>query len=147
MTKTYDECVNTGCTPTKTMVTSAYAAHMDRRAADFGAVENWLRGMTNCTVYHSHGRLEPSKEVSVGSEGLTADRIFINVGGRAAVRQIPGIEGVPYRTRNFRIPHSFVAAPTAKVSADTIVYLILHAASGLMASNANVRHGASEFTA
>jgi hypothetical protein len=129
------------------MVTSAYAAHMDRRAADFGAVENWLRGMTNCTVYHSHGRLEPSKEVSVGSEGLTADRIFINVGGRAAVRQIPGIEGVPYRTRNFRIPHSFVAAPTAKVSADTIVYLILHAASGLMASNANVRHGASEFTA
>ena len=31
-------CVNTGCIPTKTMVASAYAAHMARRAADFGVV-------------------------------------------------------------------------------------------------------------
>src|SRR5438034_8728898 len=71
-------CINTGCTPTKTMVASAYAAHMVYRAADFGVVntgaarvdmklvksrkdavagasrtgvENWLRGMANCTVY------------------------------------------------------------------------------------------------
>src|SRR3954467_13877896 len=75
-------CVNTGCIPTKTMVASAYAAHMVRRAGDFGVinagagtvdmkrvkarkdaisgqsragVENWLRGMTNCTVYEGHG--------------------------------------------------------------------------------------------
>ncbi len=122
-------CVNTGCVPTKTMVASAYAAHMVRRAADFGVVnsgsasvdmklvksrkdaisgqsradvESWLRGMTNCTVYQGHGRFESSKEVSVGSERLTADRIFINVGGRAVVPQMtgiegtPGIEGVPY---------------------------------------------------
>src|SRR5579863_5179246 len=94
-------CVNTGCIPTKTMVASAYAAHMVRRAADFGVVgvfnngsasvdmkrvksrkdavsgesrtgvENWLRGMPNCTVYQGHARFESSKEVSVGSERLT----------------------------------------------------------------------------
>ena len=116
-------CVNTGCTPTKTMVASAYAAHMVRRAADFGVVntgpasvdmklvksrkdaisgqsrtgvESWLRGMTNCTVYQGHARFESPNEVSVGAERLTADRIFINVGGRAVVPQMPGIEEVPY---------------------------------------------------
>jgi pyruvate/2-oxoglutarate dehydrogenase complex dihydrolipoamide dehydrogenase (E3) component len=122
-------CVNTGCTPTKAMVASAHAAHMVRRAADFGVVDNgpvnvdmklvklrkdaisgqsrtgletWLRGMTNCTVYQGHARFESSKEVSVGTERLTADRIFINVGGRAVVPRMPGIEetpgseGVPY---------------------------------------------------
>jgi pyruvate/2-oxoglutarate dehydrogenase complex dihydrolipoamide dehydrogenase (E3) component len=116
-------CVNTGCTPTKAMVASAYAAHMVRRAADLGVVSNgppsvdmklvksrkdaiagqsrtgvesWLRGMTNCTVYQGHGRFESPKEVSVGSERLTADRIFINVGGRASAPKMPGIEEVPY---------------------------------------------------
>src|SRR6202789_3103243 len=116
-------CVNTGCVPTKTMVASAYAAHMVRRAADFGVVNNgpvsvdmkliksrkdaisgqsrtglesWLRGMANCTVYQGHARFESSKEVSVGSERLTADRIFINVGGRAVLPHMPGIESVPH---------------------------------------------------
>jgi pyruvate/2-oxoglutarate dehydrogenase complex dihydrolipoamide dehydrogenase (E3) component len=116
-------CINTGCTPTKTMIASAHAAHMVRRAADFGvvnhgpatvdmklvksrkdavsghsraSVENWLRGMTNCTVYQGHARFESSKTLSVGSEMLTANRIFINVGGRAVVPQMPGIEEVPY---------------------------------------------------
>ncbi len=120
-------CVNTGCVPTKTMVASAYAAHMVRRAADFGIVNNgpvsvdmklvksrkyaisgqsrtgvegWLRGMTNCTVYQGHARFESAKELSVGSERLTADRIFINVGGRATVPQMPGIEEVPYLTNS-----------------------------------------------
>ena len=59
-------------------------------------VGNWLRGMTNCTVYQGHGRFESAKEVSVGSERFTADRIFINVGGRAVLPQMPGIEGVPH---------------------------------------------------
>src|SRR3984885_8041196 len=63
-------------------------------------VENWLRGMTNCTVYKGHGRFESPKEVSVGSERLTADRIFINAGGRAVLPQMPGIEGVPYLTNS-----------------------------------------------
>jgi pyruvate/2-oxoglutarate dehydrogenase complex dihydrolipoamide dehydrogenase (E3) component len=120
-------CVNTGCVPTKTMVASAYAAHMVRRAADFGVVNNgpvcvdmkrvksrkdavsgqsrtgvesWLRGVPNCTVYQEHARFESSKEVSVGSERLTADRIFINVGGRAVLPQVPGVQGVPYLTNS-----------------------------------------------
>ena len=105
-------CINTGCTPTKTMVASAYAAHLVYRAADYGVVntgaarvdmklvksrkdavagesrtgvESWLRGMANCTVYQGHARFESPKEVSVGAERLTADRIFVNVGGRAVV--------------------------------------------------------------
>jgi pyruvate/2-oxoglutarate dehydrogenase complex dihydrolipoamide dehydrogenase (E3) component len=120
-------CVNTGCVPTKTMVASAYAAHMVRRAAEFGVVgdgsvsvdmkrvkarkdavsgqsrtgvEKWLRSMTNCTVYQGHARFESSNTVSVGAERLTADRIFINVGGRAVAPQVPGIDGVPYLTNS-----------------------------------------------
>ena len=128
-------CVNTGCIPTKTMVASAYAAHLARRAADFGVVNNgpvsvdmklvksrkdaisgesrtgvesWLRGMTNCTVYQGHARLESSKEVSVGSERLTADRIFLNVGGRAIVPQMPGIETIPYLTNSSMMDVDFL---------------------------------------
>jgi pyruvate/2-oxoglutarate dehydrogenase complex dihydrolipoamide dehydrogenase (E3) component len=120
-------CVDTGCTPTKTMIASAHAAHMVRRAAEFGVVDNgsmsvdmkrvkarkdaiaggssasiekWLRGMTNCTVYQGHARFESAKEVSVGPERLTADRIFINVGGRAVVPDMPGVEAVPYFTNS-----------------------------------------------
>src|SRR5579862_3509218 len=103
-------CVNTGCIPTKTMVASAYAAHMVRRAADFGViiegqvnadmkevksrkddisgksrtgVESWLRHLENCTVYQGHARFESAKVVSIGETTLTAPNIFINVGGRA----------------------------------------------------------------
>src|SRR5579872_4099915 len=120
-------CVNTGCIPTKTMVASAYAAHMARRAADFGVgiqgavsvdmrrvkerkdaisgksrvgVEEWLRGMKNCTVYHTHARFESPRVVSVGAEKLTAERIFINVGARALVPPMPGLDQVPYLTNS-----------------------------------------------
>jgi pyruvate/2-oxoglutarate dehydrogenase complex dihydrolipoamide dehydrogenase (E3) component len=54
----------------------------------------------NCTVYEGHARFESSQELSVGSERLTADRIFINVGGRAVLPQMPDIEGVPYLTNS-----------------------------------------------
>src|SRR5437868_3407356 len=105
-------CVNTGCMPTKTLVSSAYAAHLARRGGDYGVmldgpvsidmhrvrsraatvsanashgVESWLRGMSGCTVFQGAARFEGAKEVSVGAERLTAPRIFINVGGRAVV--------------------------------------------------------------
>ena len=108
--------MNTGCIPTKTMVASAYAAHLASRAAEFGvvtgapvtvdmkrvkarkdeisgqsnhSVENGLRKMPNCTVYQGHARFESPNEVSVGDVRLTADKIFINVGGRAVVPPIP----------------------------------------------------------
>ncbi|MGH8138214.1 MAG: FAD-containing oxidoreductase [Steroidobacteraceae bacterium] len=118
-------CVNTGCTPTKTLVASAYAAHMARRSADYGVVlgeavrvdmkkvktrqdtvvrgsrdglEAWLMNMRDCTVYRGHARLESSREVRVGDELLTAERLFLNVGGRANVPDLPGVTQVRYLT-------------------------------------------------
>jgi pyruvate/2-oxoglutarate dehydrogenase complex dihydrolipoamide dehydrogenase (E3) component len=120
-------CVNTGCIPTKTLVASAYAAHMARRALDFGiaidgtvavdmtrvkarkdaiagksrtGVENWLRGMANCTVYEGHARFTGPREVVIGGASLTAERIFINVGGRASVPAMPGLHDTPYLTNS-----------------------------------------------
>jgi len=120
-------CVNTGCIPTKTMVASAYAAHMARRAADFGVaieggvsvdmrrvkarkdavsgqsrvgLETWLKKMDNCTVYEGHARFESPREVSVGPDRLAAERIFINVGGRAVVPRLPGLDEVEYLTNS-----------------------------------------------
>ena len=116
-------CVNTGCIPTKTMVASAYAAHVARRGADYGfcvngdvrvdmkhvkarkdavsarsnkGVEEWLLGLRNCTVLHGHARFHSSNTVVVNDEFLQAEKIFINVGGRAAVPEMPGIHDVPF---------------------------------------------------
>ena len=120
-------CVNTGCTPTKTLVASAYAAHMARRAADFGVkipceisvdmkavkarkdlvsgvsregVEQSLRNLTGCTVYQGHARFVGTHLVEVGSEILEAESIFINVGGRALTPPIPGLDEVGYFTNS-----------------------------------------------
>ncbi len=113
-------CVNTGCIPTKALVASAYAAHLARRAMDYGVsteavavdmkavkarkdtistraregVEAWLKGMERCTVYRGHARFVSQHEVQVGSQRLTAKHIFINVGGRARIPELPGIDRV-----------------------------------------------------
>jgi pyruvate/2-oxoglutarate dehydrogenase complex dihydrolipoamide dehydrogenase (E3) component len=118
-------CVNTGCTPTKTMVASAYAAHLARRAGDYGialgggvqvdmrkvkaradevaansrgGLEKFLRNMEGCTVFHDHARFEAPDVVRVADEQLTAPRIFVNVGGRALIPGIRGVHDVPYLT-------------------------------------------------
>jgi pyruvate/2-oxoglutarate dehydrogenase complex dihydrolipoamide dehydrogenase (E3) component len=120
-------CVNTGCIPTKTLVASAYAAHLSRRAGEFGiqfagpiitdmkrvkarkdeitgksrtAVESLLKSTPNCTVYHGQGRFESAHEVRVGEELLTAPHIFINVGGRAAIPSMTGVAETPYLTNS-----------------------------------------------
>jgi len=120
-------CVNTGCIPTKTLVASAYAAHMARRSADFGVevagpvgvdmkrvkarkdevsgksrigLESWLRSTPNCTVYQGHARFESPNEVRVGEELLTAPQIFINVGARATIPSMPGVTDTPYLTNS-----------------------------------------------
>jgi pyruvate/2-oxoglutarate dehydrogenase complex dihydrolipoamide dehydrogenase (E3) component len=124
-------CVNTGCMPTKTLVASAYAARVAQRAAEYGVIlsgspsidmktvsaraltvstnartglEKWLGGMANCTVYHGHAKFEAPKVVRVNDEQLTAPRIFINVGGRASVPDMPGVHDVPYLTNTTIIP-------------------------------------------
>ncbi len=128
-------CVNTGCIPTKAMVASAYAAHMARRAADFGVkidctvsvdmrqvwtrkdaisaqsrmgLETSLKKLANCTVYEGHARFESPHEVSVGSERLTADRIFINVGERARVPEMPGVEQIDFLTNSSMMQVDFL---------------------------------------
>ena len=120
-------CVNTGCTPTKAMVASAYAAHVARRAHDFGvAIEGDVRvdmkrvkaqeGRDRRTIarrhrevaarpaplrrLYRHARFRTAREVVVGDKILTADRIFINVGGRAAVPSMPGLDRVPFLTNS-----------------------------------------------
>lgn len=127
-------CVNTGCTPTKTMVASAYAAHLARRAADYGVsvgdvqvdmgrvkarkdkvvadsrdgLESWLKGMENCTVYEGHASFESTNEISIGAEKITADKIFINVGARAFVPPMPGIDEIDYFTNTTMLDVDFV---------------------------------------
>jgi pyruvate/2-oxoglutarate dehydrogenase complex dihydrolipoamide dehydrogenase (E3) component len=120
-------CVNTGCIPTKTLVASAYAAHMTRRAGEFGVqvvgpvgtdmkrvkarkdeitgksrsgLESWLKSTPNCTVYQGHARFESPNEVRVGEESLEASQIFINVGGRASIPSMPGAANTPYLTNS-----------------------------------------------
>jgi pyruvate/2-oxoglutarate dehydrogenase complex dihydrolipoamide dehydrogenase (E3) component len=120
-------CVNTGCIPTKTLVASAYAAHVARRGAEYGfaingnvsvdmkrvkarkdevsgrsnrGVEDWLRGLNNCTVIQGHARFQSSHSILVNDEVLQADKMFINVGGRASVPAMPGIQDVPFLTNS-----------------------------------------------
>ncbi|MEQ1943343.1 FAD-containing oxidoreductase [Mesorhizobium sp. VNQ89] len=128
-------CVNTGCKPTKTMVASAYAMHVARRAADYGfsvggdivpdmkaikarkdkvtldsrsGTEGWLEGMERCTIFRGHATFLSPHEVSVNGETLSADRIFINVGGRANVPPIPGIDGISYLTNSSMMDIDFL---------------------------------------
>ncbi|HTM28573.1 MAG TPA: FAD-containing oxidoreductase [Rhodanobacter sp.] len=118
-------CVNTGCMPTKTLVASARAAHIARRAADFGVVlagevgidmlkvksradtvianardgvRTWLDGMHGCTVIEGHARFVDAQTLRVGDERFTAPQIFLNVGGRAVVPDLPGLQDIPYLT-------------------------------------------------
>ena len=128
-------CVNNGCIPTKTLVASARAAYMARRSADFGVeiggsisvnmkqvkarkdagvkrsnegVEKWLKTMNNGTVYEGHARFEGPHTVSVGDELLEAEKIFINVGARALVPPMPGIDSVNYLTNSSMMEVDFL---------------------------------------
>jgi pyruvate/2-oxoglutarate dehydrogenase complex dihydrolipoamide dehydrogenase (E3) component len=117
-------CVNTGCIPTKTLVASAHAAQLARRGAEYGVgtgsisvdmakvkarkddvmladrkgVEDWLGGMDGCTVVRGHARFDDPHTLRVDNELLQGDRIFLNVGGRAVVPDIPGLSDVDYLT-------------------------------------------------
>jgi pyruvate/2-oxoglutarate dehydrogenase complex dihydrolipoamide dehydrogenase (E3) component len=128
-------CVNTGCTPTKTLIASAYAAHVARRAADYGVriegsvnidmkavkarkdavvaasnngVERSLKTLPGCTVYQGHGRFVAEKKVAVNNTELAADHIFLNVGARAAIPPIPGLEQVPHLTNSSMMDIDFL---------------------------------------
>lgn len=117
-------CVNYGCIPTKTLVASAHAAHLARRGAEYGVgtgeitvdmakvkarkdrimlddrdgVESWLEGMAGCTFLRGHARFEDPHTVRVDDQVLKADRIYLNVGGRAVAPDLPGLADVDYLT-------------------------------------------------
>jgi pyruvate/2-oxoglutarate dehydrogenase complex dihydrolipoamide dehydrogenase (E3) component len=119
-------CVNTGCTPTKALVASAYAAHIARRSADYGVIlpqgkvqvdmpavkrrkdaivsrsatslESSLRSTANLTVVQGRARFVAPRTVQVGQETFSAGKVFINVGGRPAIPPLRGVDEVPYLT-------------------------------------------------
>jgi pyruvate/2-oxoglutarate dehydrogenase complex dihydrolipoamide dehydrogenase (E3) component len=118
-------CVNTGCMPTKTLVASARVAHQVRRAGDYGVnvpagvtidfprvmarahtvtensrgnIERWLGGMNGLTVLRGHARFESADTLRVNDETISAPRIFLNVGGRAVVPDMPGVKDISYLT-------------------------------------------------
>ena len=71
-------------------------------------VETGLRKTENCTVYQGHARFESPNVVSVGAEQITAERIFINVGGRALVPDMPGVGDVPILTNSSMMDVDFL---------------------------------------
>ena len=127
-------CVNTGCIPTKTLIASAYAAHVARRGTEYGfangnvqvdmkrvkarkdevagrsnkGVELSLRELKHCTVIEGHARFQSSHAVLVNDEILEADKIYLNVGGRASVPPIKGINDVPYLTNSSMMDVDFL---------------------------------------
>lgn len=128
-------CVNDGCTPTKTLVASARAAHMARRAADFGVriagdvgvdmkavkarkdavvgqsvrnLKEWLGGMERLTLFDGEARFVSAREVAVNGETLTAPKIFINTGARPRIPDWPGLASVPYLTNTSMMDIDFL---------------------------------------
>jgi len=120
-------CVNTGCTPTKAMVACAKVAHMAREAAKFGvhiqsditislaeiksrsdqivqnsrdSLRKMLDNAKGCTVIYGHAKFISPHEVQVGDQTLSADQIFINVGGRAATPDLPGLKDIQFLTNS-----------------------------------------------
>jgi pyruvate/2-oxoglutarate dehydrogenase complex dihydrolipoamide dehydrogenase (E3) component len=117
-------CVNTGCTPTKAMVASAHAVNLARRGEDYGfsagsvlvdwsavkrrkdqiveksrtGVEKGLRETENCTVFTGAASFESSTRMRVGDHLLEAPQIFLNVGARPAIPDLPGADVVPFLT-------------------------------------------------
>jgi pyruvate/2-oxoglutarate dehydrogenase complex dihydrolipoamide dehydrogenase (E3) component len=128
-------CVNNGCTPTKAMVASAYAAHMARRAAEYGVLvqgeprvdmkrvkarkddivrtsreglEKWMQGLKDTKVYRGQARFVAPAQMQVGSETLGADKIFLDVGGRPLIPKMPGLDSAPYLTNETMMDLDFI---------------------------------------
>jgi pyruvate/2-oxoglutarate dehydrogenase complex dihydrolipoamide dehydrogenase (E3) component len=117
-------CINYGCTPTKTMISSARIAHYARVAPEFGihpgkaevnmaevvarkneivesfrsGVQDQIDSSANLTLYRGHGRFTAPHEVEVNGETLKSDKIFINTGTRPRIPALPGLDQVEVLT-------------------------------------------------
>jgi pyruvate/2-oxoglutarate dehydrogenase complex dihydrolipoamide dehydrogenase (E3) component len=128
-------CVNNGCIPTKTLIASARAAYIARRGADFGVVidspirvdmqrvkarkdaivqqsntgvTSWINRTENVTLIHGHARFDGLHSVRVNGTSLEAPEIFINVGGRASIPDMPGLRDVPFLTNSSMMDVDFL---------------------------------------
>lgn len=127
-------CVNNGCTPTKALVANAKAIHIVRHAASFGlhidsfsldmavvkarkdaivressqSLEQWLRSMKGCTVIKGHAAFESPHAIRVNGQLLNADKFFINVGCRAAIGKMQGLDQIPYLTNSSMMDVDFL---------------------------------------
>ena len=128
-------CVNVGCIPTKTLIASARAAHVARRGADFGVtiggeigvdmarvkarkdavvgqsnqgVTGWINRTANLTLVQGQARFEGPRRIRVNGTLLEAEQIFINVGGRATIPDMPGLAEVPYLTNTSMMEVDFL---------------------------------------
>ncbi len=117
-------CINTGCTPTKTMVASAQVAHYARNASRWGVragevsvdlprivarkdeiVQSFRSGQQrkvdqrkNLHLYRGHARFVGPRRIKVGQEELESERIFINTGTRPEISRVQGLDAVDYLT-------------------------------------------------
>jgi pyruvate/2-oxoglutarate dehydrogenase complex dihydrolipoamide dehydrogenase (E3) component len=117
-------CINTGCTPTKTMVASAQVAHYARHAGRWGVragevrvdlaavvarkdqvVAQWRAGLErkvrerpSLRLYRGQARFLDPHHVRVGEEVLESERIFINTGTRVDVPRLEGLDQINYLT-------------------------------------------------
>ena len=117
-------CINTGCTPTKTMVASAQVAHYARSASRWGVqagdvhvdlaavvarkehvVSQWRAGIKkkiedrkSLRLYRGQARFLGPQRIRVGDEELESTRIFINTGTRPSIPQLDGLDRIDYLT-------------------------------------------------
>jgi pyruvate/2-oxoglutarate dehydrogenase complex dihydrolipoamide dehydrogenase (E3) component len=117
-------CVNVGCIPTKTLVASARAIHVAGRGAEFGfslakpktdmravkarkdgvvkhstdGLRAWIAGMKNVTLIQGQARFTAPRTLAVNGNALAAEKVFLNVGGRALVPEFQGVKDVPFLT-------------------------------------------------
>jgi pyruvate/2-oxoglutarate dehydrogenase complex dihydrolipoamide dehydrogenase (E3) component len=119
-------CVNTGCTPTKTLVASAYAIHLARQVCHdvrvdlkklkarkdeivaHSGIEKWMKSLPNCEVIKGHARFTAPFTIAVNDRTLVSKKIFLNVGGRARIPAIPGLDQIPYLTNTTILDIDFV---------------------------------------
>ncbi len=129
-------CVNTGCIPTKTLIASARAAHTARRGSDYGfarsaarvdmaavkrrkdkvvrqsieGLKKWIGGMQDVSLIHGQAKFIGPRRVAVNGRELEAERVFINVGARAAIPDMPGVKDVPFFTNSSIMKVGFLPA-------------------------------------
>ena len=115
-------CVNDGCTPTKTLIASAKVAHQARRAADYGVhagpvdvdfaavmervnrirhgsrdgLTEMLASDPRVTLIRGWAAFDAERTLAVGDRRVQGEHVYLNVGARARVPDLPGLDQVDW---------------------------------------------------